>query len=333
MRYGGQLGELARLARDTRGESEVRARDSIAAGDAIAQSAKSATPELQRIYDSSLGEMAKREGQLRQDLAGLGPAGDRYKAGGLFTSTTAANRTSGEKASALRELVGRRQDAVSGARFGAQQARDQGASEVSKIRDKILDVQAESGAFQAGRIGELKEGQRDRATTRRGQTLTARERQKDRELDKARLGETQRHNKAAEKNSAAKGGKKPLKLQSTEKHAATRSEIDRALQAAKGQKQNGYDRRTAGKFLTTDVPATEGEDGTKVPARKADSGLAATVALDLAYLGYISDGTRKRLNEQRFSVKTLGLGDKSAGNAKPKGLTPPPTGNRLDRVK
>ncbi len=316
VRYGGQLGELARMARDTKADAEVRARDSIAAGDAIAQSAKTATPELQRIYDSSLGEMAKRKGIMESQLSGLGQAANPYRAGGLFASTNTENRTSGEKASALRELVGRRQDAISGARFGAQQARQQGDSDVAKIREKMLDVQAESGAYQAGRIGDLTEAERKRAT----QVQMNREDNAQADRNSRRSANVQREKTAAQL--AKEKRNKGPKLQTADKHTSVRSEIDRAIAAAKQIKATGQSRSIAAQYLTSDRPSKSSTDtaGNTVntPGRKANDELTASVALDLAYDGHISRRNVQRLHDQRFSLKTLGLADRTGGGKKPK---------------
>lgn len=313
VRYGGQLGELARMARDTKADAEVRARDSVAAGDAIAQSAKTATPELQRIYDSSLGEMAKRKGIMESQLAGLGQAANPYRAGGLFASTNTENRTSGEKASALRELVGRRQDAISSARFGAQQARQQGDSDVAKIREKMLDVQAESGAYQAGRIGDLTEAQRKRAL----QVQLNREDNAQSDRNSRRSANVQR-----EKTAAQQKKNKGPKLQTADKHTSVRAEIDRAIAAAKQIKATGQSRGIAAQYLTSDRPSKSSTDtaGNTVntPGRKANDELTASVALDLAYDGHISRRNVQRLHDQRFSLKTLGLADRTGGGKKPK---------------
>lgn len=336
VRYGGQLGELARMARDTNADAQSRARDAVAAGEAISQSARQAEPELKRIYDSSLGEMNRREGIMRSELAKLGSGADSYKAGGLFTSTTAQNRTSGEKASALRELVGRRQDAVSGARYGAQQAKAQGASEVSKIKDKMLDVQAESGAYQAGRIGELKEGQRERAND----LAQTRERNAQSDRNSRRSANVGRERIASqEKRDAANDAKKNKpKLQTNEKHNATRSEIDRALAAAKQVKGAGQDRATAAAYLTSDRPSKSQRDPasnttTSTPGRKANDELSASIALDLAYDGTISRANIARLHAQRYSLKTLGLADRTAASkrkkAGPAGTTVKKSGSKV----
>lgn len=336
VRYGGQLGELARMARDTNSDAQSRARDAVAAGEAISQSARMAEPELKRIYDSSLGEMNRREGIMRSELAKLGSGADSYKAGGLFTSTTAQNRTSGEKASALRELVGRRQDAISGARYGAQQAKAQGASEVSKIKEKMLDVQAESGAYEAGRYGELKEGQRKRAND----LAQTRERNAQSDRNSRRSANVQRERiDSQEKRDAAKDAKKPkVKLQTNEKHNATRSEIDRALATAKSIKAEGDSRALAAAYLTQDRPSKSKRDPatnttTSTPGRKANDELSASIALDLAYDGTISRANIQRLHAQRYSLKTLGLADRTARakrkQAGPAGKTVKKSGSKV----
>lgn len=320
VRYGGQLGELARMARDTNSDAQSRARDAVAAGEAISQSARMAEPELKRIYDSSLGEMNRREGIMRSELAKLGSGADSYKAGGLFTSTTAQNRTSGEKASALRELVGRRQDAVSGARYGAQQAKAQGASEVSKIKEKMLDVQAESGAYQAGRIGELKEGQRERAN----ELAQTRERNAQSDRNSRRSANVQRERiESQERRDAAKP--KGLKLQTPQRHEGLRAQIDDALRDARAVAKE-QPRHATARDLTNDIPSQTIPDAktggnVNMPGRKGFDELVASIALDLAYDGHISRRNVQRLHNSRYSLKTLGLADKTGARAPKRGST------------
>lgn len=304
----------------------------MAAGEAISQSARQAQPELQKVYDSSLGEMNRREGNLRSELAKLGSGADAYKAGGLFTSTTAQNRTSGEKASALRELVGRRQDAVSGARYGAQQARQRGQSEAAKIQDKIVAVRSQRGAYEAGRVGDLLESQRGRAN----------------ELAKARQQTSQ-----SERNSLRSSGidpdtgqpipggkldpaaKKPKSREATPTQSEDlRDSVAKARGYASTLKQSGASRREAAALLlrgrneqtiTNDeayralaegrsvriggrviqAPVIDGKvDKTRarqlatkaVPAIPSFGELEASIALDLAYDGGISARNRSKLH-------------------------------------
>jgi hypothetical protein len=188
VRFNPQLSGLAQMLSQTRGEAETRARDAIAGGEAISQSARMARADTDQDYKSATASTQARNSTLAAELGKLSPAAESYKAAGLSEASAGLTRLTAAGSRAKQEFSSRSADAVAAGRYGAKAARDQGASDARSIMDKIQGVTAEAGAYQAGRVGELTEARRQRAN----------------ELAKTRAANAQ-----SERNSIRSSGKDP----------------------------------------------------------------------------------------------------------------------------
>jgi hypothetical protein len=311
VRFNPQLSGLAQMLSQTRGEAETRARDAVAGGEAVSQAARLARADTDQDYKGATASTQARNSTLAAELGKLGPAADSYKAVGLSSANSALNRVTGEGARAKRDFSSRSADAVAAGRYGAKAARDQGASDARSIMDKIVGVQAESGAYQAVRVGELTEARRQR----QADLTKARVQAEQSDRNSRRTANVGRERIDAQKErDAAKDAKdakpKAPKLQTAEKHYGIRSEIDRAVQKLQELKDAGKDRAYGARFITNEIPDTkDGQD--KIPGRKANDQMTASVALNLVYDGGISGANVQRLHDQRFSLKQLGIADQT----------------------
>jgi hypothetical protein len=311
VRFNPQMSGLAQMLSQTRGEAETRARDAIAGGEAISQSARMARADTDQDYKSATASTQARNSTLAAELGKLSPAAESYKAAGLSEASAGLTRLTAAGSRAKQEFSSRSADAVAAGRYGAKAARDQGASDARSIMDKIQGVTAEAGAYQAGRVGELTEAQRKRQADLQKARVQAE--QSDRNSRRTANVGRERIDAQKERDAAkdAKDAKpKAPKLQSAEKHYSTRSEIDRAVQKLQELKGAGKDREYGAKFIRSEIPDTkDGQD--KIPGRKANDRMTASIALNLVYDGGISGANVKGLHDQRFSLEQLGLADQT----------------------
>lgn len=130
------------------------------------------------------------------------------------------------------------------------------------------------------------------AVTTRGQDLTHADRQA-----------------AIDQRKQAAAGKGPggIKPATPGQHGSLKDRISYGLRVAKTHKEQGDSRNLAGQILTDGVPAFTAPGGGKIPAIKALPQLSASVALDLAYDGHVSQRNVVELHKRGYSLNQLGL--------------------------
>jgi hypothetical protein len=237
---------------------------------------------------------------LAERMAGLSPAADALKAASARDSAGATRRLAERLSMTQTELAQRKVDATAGAQFAKQQARARFRSTKSDLKSRLRGIAQEEGVFAQARAGELEESRRDRRTTRRGQTLTARERARDRAArreegvaDRALEREKMSQQERAEKESKMTPKEQRDAVAAIRRAASARktygSMSPATLKAALG----------VGEFKAPDQATGELET-VKVP--RIDDPLYVRAGFELASKGYISGKTRKALRGQGVRI-------------------------------
>lgn len=281
----GLLSQLAGSYTRTR-----RVNASNAAG--IREATRQATPQVGGAFAQALQSSQAQRAAL--GVSGSEPQAAAYE-----------RRIMEQQANALTDLANRGARAEEGRVFANQTARDEYFGDKAKIMGQLQELAGRQGAEATARYGQLREAQRGRAVTRRGQTLSSRDR-------RASLAETQRANRAREAQQAARAresarGQGKIKLASQEQHAMARDSIARGVAAVQDLKQDTQSRAEIVKLLIAGVPAVRKDGVELAPAIKPMSPDYARAAVNMAFDGSLSRGDVTRLRNRRLKLKTLGF--------------------------
>jgi hypothetical protein len=316
LRYGPERRQIRAEKRSAKAQrrSEVQGAKTTArvvqrAIDEIKPSIEGGTREAAAVVESTARSLAER-------MSSLSPAADAVKAASARDSAGSQRRLAESLATTTRELDQRKVDAAAGAAQGIQQARSRFRSTKSSLNDRLRQIAREEGVFGQARLGELTESARDRRTTRRGQTLTARERARDRR-SRERVAAENREASARE-NAADRAAEAEGKTRATPKEVnAFRTKLEESRGTIVNLKKEGKSQAEVWRLLRTGRPQmtirvnSQGEplpQPVTVPAvPKMKDALAARLALQETYGGSISNRQAKRLRALGIRPKQLGL--------------------------
>lgn len=283
LKLGPQGNALRSLLSDLAGQYSRTRKVNASNAAGIAEATRQARPEVGGAFDQALSSVSAQR-------AALGASGDPQAA--------AYQRRVGEqKANALNELSGRELRATEGRVFANQTAREEYLGGKQKIISQLQDLAGQEGAETAASYGRLRESQRDRAVTTRGQTLSSADRQ-------ASLTETQRHNQASEQIAAQRAGAKKPKLATTQAHTKAKDSIDEARRWITRLSQGSSTSTQIRDLLETGGSVDVGQpEPLKIPKFSKDF---INAAYDLQFNGGLSKANIKALHRRRLSVKQLG---------------------------
>jgi hypothetical protein len=269
---------------------------------------READPRVAAIYadarrglSSVTGNYSQPAAGIARDFSQLGPAAGSLAEAARAESEGAQRRTVESETRARVDLQNQGVRAAEGEVFATRAAQGRYESEVGKVAEQLRGLDQEEGLFAATEYGRLVEGARGRAVTRRGQTLSSRDRA-------ATLRETQRHNRATERNTG-----KPKKRQwvTPDAQNSAADEVGRLAREAQQLASRNKDRTYVAQALSQGVPAEKGPDGAVVlPAVKpAKSQLMLSVALDSVFNegGHLSRRNQRMLRKRGYKIEPLGV--------------------------
>jgi len=271
---------------------------------------READPRVAAIYadarrglSSVTGNYSQPAAGIARDFSQLGPAAGGIAEAARAESEAAQRRAVEGETRARTDLQNQGVRAQEGEVFATRAAQARYESEVGKVAEQLRGLDQEEGLYAATEYGRLVEGARGRAVTRRGQTLSSRDRQ-------ASLTETQRHNRATERT-AARGAKPKRQWVSRDAQNAAADEVGRLAREAQQLASRSKDRTYVAQALSQGVPAEKGPDGSVVlPAVKpAKSSLMLSVALDSVFNegGHLSRRNQRMLRKRGYKIEPLGV--------------------------
>lgn len=304
LEYAPQQQALALLLSQAASDYQGGVAASRSAARGVARSARAAIRPTRGAYQASARQADAAQQSLAQQLGGLGPAADPYKASAAGESALQDQLRVQQQANATTELRSRAVEARQGAAYDARALRAQLQDQVLKIGGQMQSLAGQQGAAtQKLYLDLLDEGA-------------------DRRISRDRLAETQRHNRAMERDKGrvrAPGGTELLK---TSQQNAVFDKIDEArsyiaqlesaglgsgeirqilLHGHKTPVETVYDPATGKPLIDERTGLKKTKGGTEIPAFK--SKLVVNAAYDLAKLGSLSPANVKALHRAGLLIK------------------------------
>jgi uncharacterized protein (UPF0305 family) len=317
LRFGPEQSGLRALAREAYSERRQGIAQAKGTAASITNAIDMATPRVKELYDAAgLAQAAVAHTLVSHDLAGLGPAADRFKAAGATEQAGLAGILENQQAATLGDLQQQRVSAQQGRQFATTKAQNDFVDSMAKVLARAQDLRREKGAFQATDLFNLRQDRQDRRQTLR--IAQAGNLQKERNsLRSAGIDpntgkmipggplDPDANNKAG--NQAPSKGAKPRQQDTFN------SRIQQALTALKSDvdPDKKVGRVGASHVLTQGLPAKKGKDAsgvvqTLVPELKAITDpLAIRVANDIYYDGHVSYATIDLLRKNGYRVKAI----------------------------
>lgn len=295
-RYGPQGAALRSLLSERAQEYDRTRRVLASNARGIVAATQQARPEMSQAFDQALATAQAARGALGT------PQGDPQAA--AYT-----RRVSEARAHALNALSDRATQAEEGRIYGGQTARREYLADKRKIGDQLLGLLGQSGAFVAARRGELA----DEAASRG--------------IDRRRIAETERHNRAAEATARAREVRQArgpqraptrIKWASQEQHAKARDLIEEAVGQVRDLRQDTQSRAEIIALLIKGVPASKLPDGTTVPPIPKLPPDYARAATNLVFDKTLSRGDVARLHNRRLRIRSLGYPTRKGGATAPR---------------
>jgi hypothetical protein len=288
----------------------------------VKQTARASIPQFQSIYGNAQAQVGQGEQDLMAATGGspLAPAAARDAQG-------AQRRLAESLAGALSEAQDRQTEAQSGASFAINQAQDRYGRNVQKVQTRLGDLSTEEGRFVSGRLGDLLGAQaqrqftatqksKDRAVTKRGQTLSHQDRQDALTAKKAADA------KKKKASPTLPGGVKPREASA---QATFRNDVTAAIQQVKpfagkltrdkaralflrgASRPAGVDEAKYQQLIKQGKSTSEAKRLATTPAAavKAIPELTLRVAFDVIYDGHLSKETVNALHSAGILVKQM----------------------------
>ena len=308
LKYEPQRRQLTDAQQQVADQFSQAARAETASSRGIAASIDEVKPKVAGYIGNAQGVSS----QASQDLATY-LNGNVLQGAAARDSAGTRRRLAETLANTTTELDQRKVDAAAGAKYTIGSLRASAGKQLEKIGGQLTDLASDEGTYASSQADRLRQAAANRATTRRGQDLSHQDRVASREAADRRAS-TRAAEKEAEKNGFKKAAPGTVK--------STMSAIAYAKSIAADQKsKSGASRAQVAKWLVQGRPSQKVDvDGEKVsvPGINKTDELFASVGLDLAYDGHVSDRNRKLLNKLGISVKDLGLPSRgSTGGKRP----------------
>jgi hypothetical protein len=297
LRYGTTQDELTGILKDLKTDYRSGVKQARVGAKMVSQGAARALPALNAIYDKALTGTEPTQSFIQSQLSSL-PAGSPFRTAVQVDAAGSISRLAEAKGMSAKELSGRRVDALAGGTREVESLRSQYASDREKTLGQLVSNAKQAGLYASSRYGELRGDAKKLAVTKRGQTLSHKDRVRGQDLshqDRAASIQAQKERAAAK----AKEKNKP-KLANPNQQGAMQDNIGAARDAANKLKSLGLSRSKA-RAIFADPQAAK-EFGVKIPKE-----LERSVGLDLAFDGHISRKNVSELRKRGFRVKKFGL--------------------------
>lgn len=307
VKYGPQVSAVKGLKREARATYRGDVEAARAGAGAAVQAAKAARKPLARIYEDALHSIGGAESDVSSSFAHLGSAADPYRAVTAREQGGYRARTAGAKVSALKELTDRQLEAHAGRLYALQQASGNRNQTVATLNSRLAGLLGERQSYLTGLLGQAREQRADRQAARQNLRIQGQESRKSTRLSKrleAQNSAASDARKAAQKaaDKAAGGGSK--KGPSNAEVRMFSTELNRLVQAVnQGRYRAGGKPRSRAEIATALTAGIPGKKGVRnaIPGAKDD--LALSVALDMAFKGYVTPPNLKRMKAQRLPVR------------------------------
>lgn len=203
VRYGPERSALRTLVDEANEDlrSGIKAEKGTAEG--IIAAVDAAMPEVAKHYAENRSTVDNAQADVRQDLATLGAGADRFRAVQARETAAARSRLADALSSTRSELSQRKVDAKAGAAYAVTNRVQQHDKTIKELRARRRQLAGEEGAFKLATMNDLQKAQAEfeqaqarldetvrhnqaqergaaeaRRLTRRGQSLTHRDRQR-----------------------------------------------------------------------------------------------------------------------------------------------------------
>lgn len=292
LRYGPQERALGALVEQARHDMKMDRR--LVAGQAAStiRGARQSRGQLHKVYSQAASglEVAQDDVEKAFGTAGVGPA-NPFALASDRESAAYRQRLTSAAAQARKETVDLENQARLGKLFGYQQARQKFMDTRAQIRDQARQLGDERAVFTLAELGK----QREAAAGRRNQRAVAKIQQG---ID-PKTGKPLPGSKAAERAA----GKKKFDPASRSESRLFTTDYSIALDYGKAYVQQGKDRAHAEQMLRRGKPSNAKKGTARVPQIRNQDALAA--ALDVAYQGYVSPSTVRKLHAAGIKIRGL----------------------------
>jgi hypothetical protein len=326
VRFGPELSGLKELQREAIMEYATGIKQAHGAARGIVGTIDQARPGVRKIYDDAGVSASKHASMLSGDVAALPGVANSIKAGAQLEGTHALAALRDAQSAALTDLQSRRVAAKEGEAFAVQRAHTELVDSLAKVLGRKQDLRREQGAFTALTARELQQSEQQRQdnlniargrikatergqdVTKRGQTLSHKDRLRQQDL-------THADRVAAQKNKGKGGGKGRSGYgpngQSQSAHDKFASSVEDMVRIATPWAKHLSRAQIVAK-LTKGRPALstplKGGGRASLPAIKPmPADLRMSVALDIATSGYVGRRTVRRMRSRGWSVAQMGL--------------------------
>jgi hypothetical protein len=336
LKFGPQIDALNQIQKEAESAYGVGVAQGHGNADSLTSTIGQAVPQVGAIYDQAGLDQARSASTVNNDIATLPGLSGNLRAAIALEQQNAGSRVSTGRAQALTGLAQQKVAARAGGVYGAQKAHDDLVSQLSKIFDQRTSLASQSGTFQA-----LTQNQLQDKATARADTLASQQAGRDVTIRGQDLSHADRAASLAARGKPKKGAVSATgaKLNPAGAHNSARDAIQKGLSALSmldPEKAARHDTApllvTGHKSRTIYDPATGKPKLTASGTQKQTPdvpavGEWATIAADVYYDGHLSRANQKKLAQQGYSIKQLGLPTyaqwRKAGN-RPKGPKLPP---------
>ena len=162
VRFGPQRFALRELLMQAVQTRNMALRAAAGADRGIQAALTAARGETKANYGDAIKAGQGTTDMVRSSLAGLGGAAAPFAAAFEREGGLGVGRMQSSETGALQSLTQRRLESASGRAYASQAAQDQFRADTSKIGRSYQELAGEQGAFESGRVGELRKEQADR---------------------------------------------------------------------------------------------------------------------------------------------------------------------------
>lgn len=292
LRYAPEERSLAALVGQAREDykTDVRVAKGMAA--TAIRSARQSRKPLRRIYNQALTQADVAQQDVEQAFQQAGAGADVFRAATARESALNRQRVAGAAARAYRETVSQANEARLGKIFAMGAARNRFTDTVRQLQQRQLDLTGEKRMYLMGELGKAQAERAKVRESRRSQRYSR---------------ETQLQ--VAEAQQQGKGGGGFEKASRSESRLFTTA-YAKAMRRARDSVEGGDSRSQAMNDLISGVPAVpKGAAGKNSPALPAlgaiPDQLAARAAVEMAYNGFISPKTKRKLLDRGIRISDL----------------------------
>jgi hypothetical protein len=319
LRYGTTQDELTSILKGLKTDYRSGVKQARVGAKMVSEGAKQALPAAKALYGAGIKGNTASQQFVAKELQGL-PADSPFRAAVSVGQGGAQSRLSEAMTMTGKELVGRRVDALAGGKREVESLRSQYSQDRTKTLDQLVSNAKQAGLYASSRYGELRGDAKKLAVTKRGQTLSHKDRVRGQDLshqDRAASIQAQK-----DRASQPKPASPAEKRQRRNEINKTTSEIGKAIAQAKQLKRGDRGRHEAASVMLVGRPVQTLKKDTgkkdkngkpvvqtiKVPAIDSFDQVIASVGLDIAYDGHVSKRNQQILRKRYPGVlKALGL--------------------------